>query len=126
MKDVMITFKREQLRLLKLKAKRRGVWFKALANLDRILIDLVVKVVNRVRSTRLARSLFNVVKKLEEALEDKISRFIKTVGQPLARKLASLAKKWGNPLAEKWLTDLSFARFLAIMYINSNRNAPIK
>jgi len=73
MKVVRIIFEREKLRLLKLKAKRTGVWFKALTNLDRVLIDLVIKVVDRVRSVKLATSLSAVVRKLEEALENRIS-----------------------------------------------------
>jgi len=123
MKVAGIIFEREKLRLLKLKAKRTGVWFKALTNLDRVLIDLVIKVVDRVRSVKLATSLSTVVRKLEEALENRISRIIRTIGLPLAHKAVSLAKKWGNPSAEKWLSDVSFARFLAIMHLNSNRVA---
>ena len=103
--------------------QRTGVWFKALTNLDRVLIDLVIKVVDRVRSVKLAMSLCTVVRKLEEALENRISRIIKTIGFPLACKIVSLAKKWGNSSAEKWLSDISFARFLAIMHLNSNRAA---
>jgi hypothetical protein len=34
-----------------------------------------------------------------------------------------LAKKLGNSSAESWMSDPSFARFLAILYINSNRGA---
>ena len=123
MKVARIIFEREKLRLLKLKAKRTGVWFKALTNLDRVLIDLVIKVVDRVRSIKLATSLFTVVRKLEEALENRISRIIRTIGFPLACKIVLLAKKWGNSSAEKWLSDISFARFLAIMHLNSNRAA---
>ena len=120
MKVRRFMFEREKLRLLKLKAKRMGIWFKALTNLDRVLIDLVIKVVDKVRSVKLAMSLRTVVKKLEEALENRIFRIIRTIGLPLACKVVSLAKKWGNSSAEKWLSDLSFARFLAIMYLNSN------
>ena len=123
MKVAGIIFEREKLRLLKLKAKRTGVWFKALTNLDRILIDLVIKVVDGVRSVKLAMSLSTVVGKLEEALENRISRIIRTIGLPLACKIVSLAKKWGNSSAEKWLSDISFARFLAIMHLNSNQAA---
>jgi len=124
MKVAKIIFEREKLRLFKLKAKRTRVWFKALTNIDRALVDLVIKVVDKVQSPKLGKSLLTILRKLEEALENRTYRIIRTVGLPLARKLASLAKKWGNPSAEKWLSDLSFARFLAIMYINSSRNTP--
>jgi len=124
MKVAKIIFEREKLLLFKLKAKRTRVWFKALTNIDRALVDLVIKVVDKVQSPKLGKSLLTILRKLEEALENRTYRIIRTVGLPLARKLASLAKKWGNPSAEKWLSDLSFARFLAIMYINSSRNTP--
>jgi len=124
MKVAKIIFEREKLLLFKLKAKRTKVWFKALTNIDRALVDLVIKVVDKVQSPKLGKSLLTILRKLEEALENRTYRIIRTVGLPLARKLASLAKKWGNPSAEKWLSDLSFARFLAIMYINSSRNTP--
>ncbi|HDD70418.1 MAG TPA: hypothetical protein ENG19_04735 [Candidatus Bathyarchaeota archaeon] len=84
----------------------------------------MIKVVDKVQSPKLGKSLLTILRKLEEALENRTYRIIRTIGLPLARKLASLAKKWGNPSAEKWLSDLSFARFLAIMYINSSRNTP--
>ena len=124
MKVIGIILERERLRLLKLKAKRAGVWFKALTNLDRVLVNLVIKVVDRVRNVKLAMSLYTVVRKLEEALENKISRIIRMIGLPLACKLVSLARKWGNSSAERWLSDLSFARFLAIMHLNGNRATP--
>jgi len=124
MKVIGIILERERLRLLKLKAKRAGVWFKALTNLDRVLVNLVIKVVDRVRNVKLATSLYTVVRKLEEALENKISRTIRMIGLPLACKLVSLARKWGNSSAERWLSDLSFARFLAIMHLNGNRATP--
>ncbi len=116
-------FVRAKLNLLKLQAKRTGIWYKALNNLDRALLDLTIKVADKVMSLRLAKALSAVLKKIEEALESKISKAIRAVGLPLAYKLGLIAKKWGNPNAEKWIFDLSFARFLAVMHINSGRGA---
>ncbi|MDH7478335.1 MAG: hypothetical protein QHH17_08160 [Candidatus Bathyarchaeota archaeon] len=112
---------RKELLSSKLKAKRSGVWFKTLTRLDRALIDLTIKIADRVRSQGLTMALVKVLKKIEEALENKISQTIYRVGLPLARKIGLLAKKFGNPSAESWMRDLSFAKFLAIMYINSNK-----
>jgi len=115
-------FERDKLQFLKLRAKRTGIWFRVLSSLDRALIDSAIKVVDRVRSLRLARALFAVAKKMEKALESGVSRVTRIVGFPLAYKLGLLAKKWGNLMAESWISDVSFARFLAIMYINSRKN----
>jgi hypothetical protein len=104
---------------LKLKAIRCNVWFRALSRIDRALIDSVIKVVNEVRSFTLAKILLSVVEKLEGALENRFLNALKEIGFPLARKLSLSAQKWGNKSARNWAFDLSFARFLAIMYINN-------
>jgi len=108
-------------RLLKLKWKaiRCNVWFRALSRIDRALIDSVIKVVNEVRSFTLAKILLSVVEKLEDALENRFLNALKEIGFPLARKLSLSAQKWGNKSARNWAFDLSFARFLAMMYINN-------
>ena len=113
--------KRERLLKLKLKAIRRRVWFRALSRIDRVLVDLTIRVVDVVHSSRLSEALFSVVKKLEDSLEGRVSRAIKEVGFSLARKLSLLAQKWGNDLARNWMSDMSFVKFLAIMHINNSR-----
>jgi hypothetical protein len=114
---------RTNLLLLKLRAKRSGVWFKTLNRLERALINLTIKVADKVRSPRLAEALSAVTRKLEEALKSRISQIVYRIGFSLARKIGLFAKKWGNPSAENWMSDVSFARFLAIMHINCNQNA---
>ncbi|MGQ9625203.1 MAG: hypothetical protein ACUVT9_07545 [Candidatus Bathycorpusculaceae bacterium] len=109
---------------MKLRARRKGVWFKTLNRLDRALIELTIRVADKVRSLRLTKALYEVMKKVETALQNKIFQAIHHVGFPLARKIGLIAKKWGNPFAESWMSDLSFARFLAVMHINSNQNLP--
>ena len=104
---------------LKLKAIRCNIWFRALSRIDRALIDSVIKVVNEVRSFTLAKILLSVVEKLEDALENRFLNALKEIGFPLARKLSLSAQKWGNKSARNWAFDLSFARFLAMMYINN-------
>jgi alkylhydroperoxidase/carboxymuconolactone decarboxylase family protein YurZ len=114
-----ICLRRGELLLLRLKARRSGVWFKALSRLDRALINLAIKVAYKVRSQKLAEALLNVINKVKEAVGNSVSQAIYMFGFPIARKLGLLAKKWGNPFAESWMSDVSFARFLAIMHINN-------
>ena len=104
---------------LKLKAIRGGVWFRALSRIDRALVDLTITVVHGVQSFTLARIVFSIVTKLEDALENRFLNALKEVGFPQARKLSLFAQKWGNVSARNWAFDLSFARFLAIMHLNS-------
>jgi hypothetical protein len=113
------TLGKQKLRKLKLQAVRCGVWFRGLSRVDRALVNLTIKVVDGVRSFTLAKALLAVIKKLEDAFESRVLRILKEVGFPLARKLSLFAQKWGNNLAQNWMRDVSFAKFLAIMHINS-------
>jgi hypothetical protein len=116
-------FGKQKLLLLKLKARRCGVWYKFLSRLDRVLVDLTIKVADEVRSLRLTTALSLVARKVEDALENGISQAIRKIGFPLARKLGLLAKKWGNPLAKDWMFESSFAKFLAVMHFNDSRSS---
>jgi hypothetical protein len=109
-----------QLITLKLKAIRAGVWFRALPRIDRVLIDLTIRVAARIRSASLANCILSVTRKLEGMLESKLSRAIREIGFPLARQLSLLAQKWGNSNAQGWTKDMSFVRYLAIMKLNGH------
>jgi len=106
--------------LLKLKrrAMRAGVWFKALSRIDRVLVDLTIKVVDAVSSRYLAKSIFTVVGKLDGLLESSVLSSLRLVGHSLAEKFSLIAQKWGNASAKSWSSDESFAVFLAVMQRN--------
>ena len=104
-----------QLVKLKLKAVRAGVWFKALTRIDRVLVDLTMKVTQIVRSPSLARSILSVTQKLECLLEGELARFTREFGFPLAYQLSVFARKWGNMDAGAWVDDVGFARYLAVL-----------
>jgi hypothetical protein len=110
---------KSELSRLRLKALRRGAWFRVLSRVDRAVVDLTLRVVEEVRSFRLARAVEAIVKKLEEAVEGRVSRLLKEVGFQVALKLSLLAQKWGNVRAIGWASDVSFAKFLVIMHINN-------
>jgi hypothetical protein len=107
-----------QLIKLRLKAMRAGVWFRALPRIDRVLVDLTIRVASNIRSVTLAKCILVVTRKLEGFLESSLLRAFREVGFPLAQKLSVVAQKWGNTSAEKWASDLSFMNFLAVMHIN--------
>jgi hypothetical protein len=115
-----VMLKRADLVKLKSRALRRGVWFGALSRIDRVLVDLAVTVVDGVHGVRLAKALWSVMKKLEDALANRVLRVVKEVGFALACKLSLLAQSWGNKSAKTWVYDGSFARFLAIICINDS------
>jgi hypothetical protein len=81
-------------------------------------MDLAIKVVEKVRSPVLARSLISIAKKLTDAMESEVTRLMRTVGCPLARKLSEIAKGWGNKSARLWAVDVGFIQYLAVMQKN--------
>ena len=109
---------------LKLKAMRSGAWFKALPRIDRVLVDLTIKVAINVRSATLFRSLNNIKTKLEDFLESKIDCAVREIGFPLACKLSRIAQEWGNKSALLWAKDLKFARYLAVASLNGIQLSP--
>jgi hypothetical protein len=113
-----VSLSRSELVKLRVKARRRGVWFKILTRVERGLLDLAIKVVEKVRSLVLARSLISVVKKLTNAMESEVTRLMRTVGRRLAQKLSEIAQEWGNKVACLWAVDLDFIQYLAVMEKN--------
>jgi hypothetical protein len=107
-----------QLMKLKLKAMRAGVWFKALPRIDRVLVDLTIKVAGSVRSFTLAQKVLTVIRKLESVMESRFLRAVRENGFPIAHKLGLIAQKWGNTAAKNWESDKGFARYLAAMSLN--------
>ena len=105
---------------LKSKAFRSGAWFRVLKSAERALVDATIRVIDQVRSSVLANALLSVVGKLLDASKSRVEIAVKEFGQPYARKLSSLAQKWGNKSARRWMFDPSFARYIAVMHINSH------
>ena len=103
---------------LKLKAMRAGVWFRALPRIDRVLVDLTIRVADSVRSPNLAHCILEVAGKLESALESRVTRFFREFGVAIAYKLSLIALKWGNKSAVRWARDPCFARYWAVMKLN--------
>jgi hypothetical protein len=81
-------------------------------------MDLAIKVVEKVRSPVLARSLISIAKKLTNAMESEVMRLMRTVGRPLAQKLSEIAQSWGNKSARLWAVDIGFIQYLAIVQKN--------
>ena len=113
-----IPLTRVELTKMKVKAIRRGLWFKVLSRTERASIYLTIKVVEKVRSLLLAKMLTSIVKKLLEAMESRVVSMMKTVGRDLAQKMSRIAQGWGNTSAAQWAADLGYTRYLTVMYMN--------
>ena len=103
---------------LRVRALRRGVWFKVLTRAERAQMELTMRIVKNIRSHFLAKVVANIVEKLLVAMESRIVRLMREVGQPLARNLSVAAQKWGNKSAKNWSQDLGFVKYLTIMHLN--------
>ncbi len=112
---------KKQLVKLKTKAMRCGVWFRALQRIDRVLIDLTIKVADTVRSAKLAKSILTLARRLESVMESGLSRAVRTVGLALAQSLSLVAQKLGNVSAKSWAFDRAFAVYLAVMHLNNSK-----
>jgi hypothetical protein len=111
-----------RLAALKTRSIRRGVWFRVLNMLERAQVDLTVRVVKNVQSPHLMKVLESIVNKLSEALQSKVARVMRSIGFPSALKLSRIAQSWGHKSAGTWAQDSRFARFLAVMHLNSGNS----
>jgi hypothetical protein len=109
-----IPLTREALARLRLKAVRRGVWFRDLKREERKLLDLTIRVVEKVRSFLLAKLVSRLVDKLCEAMESRIFRLMRTEGRSLAEKIAKIGEAWGNRAARFWAKDRGFMQYLVV------------
>jgi hypothetical protein len=111
---------KSDLATLRLRAVRSGAWFRALVRIDRVLVDLALKVVPKIQSGVLIAALTAVAKKLEAALKNKMELATEKYGFELALRAGLAAQRLGHKSSGSWAVDRSFARFLAVMYINSS------
>lgn len=84
------------------------------------MISLTIRCVDRVRSSKLAAMLRDIVERLEEALRGRVERLMVEVGWPLAQKMADYAFSWGNRDALNWAFDARFARYLTVVRMNDS------
>jgi hypothetical protein len=110
---------RDKLVIMRVKALRSGVWFKVLSRVERSMVNLAIRVVEKgVKSSLLARLIVGIIDKLNEATENRFQHMVVQVGLPLARKLSEIAQGWGNKSASQWTEDPGFVRYLAIMWMS--------
>ena len=104
---------------IKAKALRRRVWFRALSRVERGILDLTIRCVEKVRSPFLARTIFDIINKILKTLESGFLEKVNNVGSAIAEKVCGIAERWGNRDASSWRRDSSFIRFLGINAVNS-------
>jgi len=111
-------FTRQFLSSVRSRALRRGVWFKALDTLERGVLTLASRVVDRVESAVLGVEIVKILRKLTDAMKSGFVRRIEEYGFGQALKMTKMAVKWGYNLAVDWSSDLGLARYLTVLDLN--------
>jgi len=106
--------------VVKTRALRSGAWFSVLRRIDRVLLDLTIKVIDTIRSEKLAKSVSDILRKLENAVQGASSCFY-AAGLPLVQKISVICQKFGNFYASGWVYDFSFITFLGVLQVNANK-----
>src|SRR5438094_4497406 len=98
---------------IKTRGLRRRVWYRALDRIERGLVDLTIRWVDKVRSGRMTETLMRILVKLATALETGMGKVLGR-GRELATRVSSLAVGWGNKAAFYWRFDQSFCSALSL------------
>ena len=102
---------REVLIGFKTRGLRRRLWYCTLSRMERGLVDLTIRWVDKVRSGRMTETLMRILAKLAQAMETGIGRVLGR-GRVLAARASELAVGWGNGSAFYWRFETAFANAL--------------
>lgn len=103
----------------KKKAYRRNVWYRALDRVERGILDLSCRVVDEVKSTKLASQIVKILAKLRDAYKSGFTKHLENHGMERARKVVEQATKLGCQRAREWLHDLNYIRYLTVIDYNT-------
>jgi hypothetical protein len=79
--------------------------------MERGLVDLTIRWVDKVRSGRMTETLLRILAKLAMAMETGMGRVLAR-GRVLAARASELAVGWGNSSAYHWRFETAFANAL--------------
>jgi hypothetical protein len=113
-----IMFTSRFLSQIRLKAFRRGIWFSSLDNIERGILSLASRVVDRVESEVLGIELVKIISKLKNAMKSGFVRLVEEYGVWKAKELSIVALSWGNLKAKNWSKDSNFYHYLTMTYGN--------
>jgi len=102
---------REVLVGMRTRGLRRRLWYSTLSRMERGLVDLTIRWVDKVRSGLMAETLLRILVKLALALETGMGRVLGR-GRVLAVRASELAVGWGNGSAFYWRFETAFANAL--------------
>ena len=113
-----MTFASSFLVEMRRKALRRGVWYRALDCVERGILSLTARVVDRVESAVLGVILVKILRKLRDALKSGFVRRMESYGVERAKRIAVQAVEWGYVKAKSWAFARSFAMYVTLIDVN--------
>jgi hypothetical protein len=105
------------------RAVRQRIWFKALSKVERGILDLTIRCVEKVRSRILASIVSEIVAKILETLKPSFMETATKVGRVIAHEICEIALKWRNLSASSWKHNLGFIQFLGVTAVNRTGRA---
>ena len=112
-------FTRDFLISVKRKALRKGVWYRSLDGIERGILSLAARVVDRVCSAVLGVELVKIIARLRDDFKGEFVKRMETFGFMRIKEIVGLARLWGNDVAGIWGRDVGFVRYLTAMSLNS-------
>ena len=103
---------------LRRRALRRRIWYKALDRVERGILVLVSRVVDRVESEVLGVVLVEIVRKLRDAMKCEFVTLMETYGVKRVRDLVEYTLAWGNTSTICWANDQGYVRHVTNLKLN--------
>ena len=100
------------------KAMRRGIWFRSLDLVERGILSLAARVVERVESVVLGVEIVKILRRLRDAMKGGFARRMEEYGYVRAGILAGRAVEWGYLAARRWASDAGFVRYVTAMDVS--------
>jgi hypothetical protein len=101
---------------IKRKALRLKIWYR-LNNIERTIIDLTIKCVDKIKSIKLKNIILKILNKIKEIFENDFLNKIYENGLKEIIKIVKIAYSWGNKESLNWIKDKSFIFYLGIKNI---------
>jgi hypothetical protein len=101
---------------IKRKALRLKAWYK-LNNIERTIIDLTIKCVDKIKSIKLKKIILKILNKIKEIFENDFLNKIYENGLKEIIKIIKIAYSWGNKESLKWIKDKNFIFYLGMKNI---------
>jgi len=111
-------FNRQHLFSIRNKALRKGVWYSTLDRVERGIVSLTARLIDRVESEILGVELVKILAKLVKALKSGFVRHMETFGLGRVFELSRFATEWGNSVAKGWAFDTGFVGYVSMMDLN--------